>query len=62
MTVTLADIQAARRILRDVIITTPILPAERLSQEVLSLPVHPGLAVEDLHRVIEAVWESLTDR
>jgi perosamine synthetase len=36
--------------------------AERLSQEVLSLPVHPGLAVEDVHRVIEAVWESLTDR
>jgi threonine dehydratase len=33
MTVTLADIQAARRTLRDVIIATPILPAERLSQE-----------------------------
>jgi threonine dehydratase len=33
MAVTLADIQAARRILRDVIIATPILPAERLSQE-----------------------------
>jgi threonine dehydratase len=34
MTVTLADIQAARRVLRDVIIATPILPAERLSQEI----------------------------
>jgi threonine dehydratase len=33
MAVTLADIQAARRTLRDVIIATPILPAERLSQE-----------------------------
>ena len=33
MTVTLADIQAARRTLRDVIIATPTLPAERLSQE-----------------------------
>jgi threonine dehydratase len=33
MSVTLADIQAARRTLRDIIITTPILPAERLSQE-----------------------------
>jgi threonine dehydratase len=33
MTVTLADIQAARRTLLDVIIATPILPAERLSQE-----------------------------
>jgi threonine dehydratase len=33
MTVTLADIQAARRTLRDVIIATPILPDERLSEE-----------------------------
>ncbi len=33
MAVTLADIQAARQTLRDVIIATPILPAERLSQE-----------------------------
>jgi len=33
MTVTLTDIQAARRRLRDVIIATPILPDERLSQE-----------------------------
>jgi threonine dehydratase len=33
MSVTLADIQAARRTLRDIIIATPILPAERLSQE-----------------------------
>src|SRR5215467_9743380 len=33
MSVTLADIQAARRTLRDVIIATPLLPAERLSQE-----------------------------
>jgi perosamine synthetase len=34
---------------------------ERLSQEVLSLPVHPGLSDDDLQRIIEAVWESLTD-
>lgn len=33
MTVTLADIQAARRTLRDVIIATPILPAERLTHD-----------------------------
>jgi threonine dehydratase len=33
MTVTLADIQAARRTLRDVIISTPMLPDERLSQD-----------------------------
>jgi threonine dehydratase len=33
MTVTLADIQAARRMLRDIIIQTPILPDERLSAE-----------------------------
>src|SRR5919109_809916 len=33
MSVTLADIQAARRTLRDVIIATPILPAERLTQD-----------------------------
>jgi threonine dehydratase len=33
MSVTLADIQAARRRLRDVIIATPVLPDERLSQE-----------------------------
>ncbi len=33
MTITLADIQAARRTLRNIIITTPILPVERLSQE-----------------------------
>lgn len=32
MTVTLADIQAARRSLRDVIIETPMLPDERLSE------------------------------
>lgn len=31
--ITLADIQAARQTLRDVIIATPILPAERLSSE-----------------------------
>jgi threonine dehydratase len=33
MTVTLADIQAARRSLRDIIVATPILPDERLSHE-----------------------------
>ncbi|HEX5689132.1 MAG TPA: pyridoxal-phosphate dependent enzyme, partial [Roseiflexaceae bacterium] len=33
MTVSLADIQAARRMLRDVITPTPILPEERLGQE-----------------------------
>jgi threonine dehydratase len=33
MTITLADIQAARRTLRDIIIATPILPDERLTQE-----------------------------
>lgn len=33
MTITLADIQAARRALRDVIIQTPVLPDEQLSQE-----------------------------
>src|SRR5919204_2208229 len=33
MTVTLTDIQAARRMLRDVIVATPILPDERLSQD-----------------------------
>lgn len=33
MSVTLADIQAARRSLRDIIIATPILPAERLTQD-----------------------------
>src|SRR5512145_3555395 len=32
MTVTFADIQAARQTLRDVIITTPILPDERLTE------------------------------
>src|SRR5207253_8832761 len=39
MSVTLADIQAARRTLRDVIIATPILPAERLTQD-LGAPVY----------------------
>jgi threonine dehydratase len=33
MTVTLGDIQAARRTLHDVIFATPLLPAERLSEE-----------------------------
>src|SRR5262249_56540664 len=33
MAVTLDDIQAARRTLRDVIIATPLLPDERLAQE-----------------------------
>jgi threonine dehydratase len=33
MAVTLADVQAARRALRDVIFATPLLPAERLGQE-----------------------------
>ena len=33
MTVTLADIQAARRVLRDVISATPILADERLTEE-----------------------------
>jgi threonine dehydratase len=33
MTVSLADIQAARRTLREIIIATPILPEERLGQE-----------------------------
>jgi threonine dehydratase len=33
MTVSLADIQAARRTLRDIITATPILPEERLGQE-----------------------------
>ena len=36
--------------------------SERLSQDVLSLPVHPGLTDEDLLRVIEAVRDSLADR
>jgi dTDP-4-amino-4,6-dideoxygalactose transaminase len=36
--------------------------AERLRAEVLSLPVHPGVSEDDLQRIIEAVWESLTDR
>lgn len=31
--VTLHDIQSARRLLRDIIITTPLLPADRLSEE-----------------------------
>jgi dTDP-4-amino-4,6-dideoxygalactose transaminase len=35
--------------------------AERLSDEVLSLPVHPGLTEEDLQRIIEAVWQALTE-
>jgi threonine dehydratase len=39
MTVTLADIQAARRKLRDVIVVTPILPDERLAQE-LGAPIY----------------------
>lgn len=33
--------------------------SERLSQEVLSLPVHPALTDDDLQRVIEAISESL---
>jgi threonine dehydratase len=33
MTVTLSDIQAARQTLRDVLIATPVLPDERLTQE-----------------------------
>jgi threonine dehydratase len=39
MTVSLNDIQAARRMLRDVIIHTPILPAERLTAD-LGVPVY----------------------
>jgi threonine dehydratase len=39
MAVTLADIQAARRALRDVIIATPILPAERLAED-LGAPIY----------------------
>lgn len=35
--------------------------SERLSQEVLSLPVHPGLTDDDLLRVIESVRESLAE-
>jgi perosamine synthetase len=35
--------------------------SERLSQDVLSLPVHPGLHDDDLLRVIEAVRESLAE-
>jgi dTDP-4-amino-4,6-dideoxygalactose transaminase len=34
--------------------------AERLSREVLSLPVHPGLSREDLDAVVSAVREGLT--
>ena len=34
--------------------------SERLSREVLSLPVHPGLNDDDLQRIIEAVSESIT--
>jgi len=31
--------------------------AEKLSQGILSLPVHPGLSSEDLERIAEAVNE-----
>jgi perosamine synthetase len=34
--------------------------AERLSREVLSLPVHPGLSTDDLDAVVSAVNEGLT--
>ncbi len=30
--------------------------SERMSREVLSLPVHPGLDEEDLHRIVDGVW------
>ncbi len=30
--------------------------SERMTREVLSLPVHPGLDAEDLHRIVEGVW------
>ncbi len=33
--------------------------AERLSREVLSLPVHPGLSREELDAVVSAVREGL---
>ncbi len=33
--------------------------AERLSREVLSLPVHPGLSRDDLDAVVSAVREGL---
>jgi dTDP-4-amino-4,6-dideoxygalactose transaminase len=33
--------------------------AERLSREVLSLPVHPGLSREDLDAVVSAVSEGV---
>jgi dTDP-4-amino-4,6-dideoxygalactose transaminase len=33
--------------------------AERLSGEVLSLPVHPGLSVADIETIAAAVRESL---
>jgi perosamine synthetase len=36
--------------------------SEQLSEEVLSLPVHPGLNDDDVQRIIEAVWQSLADQ
>ena len=39
MSVTLADIQAARQVLRDVISATPLLPDERLT-EILGVSVY----------------------
>jgi perosamine synthetase len=37
---------------------TPCPVSERLSAEVLSLPVHPALDSDDLDRIISAVWDA----
>lgn len=41
--------------IRDVVGDVHLPVAERLSQEVLSLPVHPGLSQGDLEQIVEAV-------
>ncbi len=45
---------------RDVVVApAPLLATERAAEEILSLPMHPGMTVDDVHQVAEALADAL---